>query len=58
MDTFSKTRSSRETLERLRAEALERHRREVLRLEQKQLDESSQVAFARRILKQRASERQ
>ncbi len=49
---FKKAKSSRETLERLRDEALRRHTRETLKAEQKQLDESSQAAFARELIKQ------
>lgn len=38
-------RASRKSLERLRAEALQEYRRGQSRMEQKQLDESAQVAF-------------
>ena len=41
-------RRSRKTLERLREEARSRHRREVRKQEQKRLDETASVAFARR----------
>ncbi len=51
---FKKTKSSRETLERLRGEALQNHTKETLRFEQKQLDETSQIAFARGMIGQRA----
>jgi flagellar biosynthesis chaperone FliJ len=44
----------RQTLERLQAQALERYRQEVGRLEQGQLDEAATVAFARRALRPRA----
>jgi flagellar biosynthesis chaperone FliJ len=47
IDTFIKTRSSRRTLERLLEEASRQHTADMLREEQKQLDESSQVAFVR-----------
>jgi nucleoid-associated protein YgaU len=40
-------RASRETLERLRAEALDLHRKEQLRIEQRQLDENAQVRYVR-----------
>jgi flagellar biosynthesis chaperone FliJ len=39
-------RASRKALERLRAEELRKYLREQERSEQKQLDESAQVAFA------------
>ena len=52
---LARAKSSRETLERLRREALERHTREALKEEQKQSDESSQAAFARELLSQRAA---
>jgi hypothetical protein len=38
-------RASRKSLERLRAEALQKYLRRQERMEQKQLDESAQVAF-------------
>jgi len=47
---FLKVKASRETLERLREEARLRHRKEMERAEQKQLDESAGVSFARRTL--------
>jgi flagellar biosynthesis chaperone FliJ len=43
-----RVRARRKTLERLRAEALQRHLLEQGRLEQKQFDETAHVAFARR----------
>lgn len=46
---FIRIKQSRETLERLRSEALGRHLREMQKLEQKHLDESASVAFARRM---------
>jgi flagellar export protein FliJ len=49
-----KTRTSRKTLERLREEAYQRYVKEARRIEQKQLDESGNVAFARRLLAARA----
>ena len=52
---FLKVKTSRETLERLRAEALGRHRAEQLKLEQKQLDESARVTFVRKVLRRRTS---
>ena len=42
-----KVRSSRETLEKLREQARRRHARALTREEQKQLDDSAAVAFAR-----------
>jgi flagellar export protein FliJ len=51
---FLRTRASRQTLERLREEARERHMREQLKLEQKELDEGAHISFARKILKSRA----
>jgi len=54
MAAFKKANRSRETLDRLREEALRRHTREALKQEQKQLDESSQVAFARKLIARRA----
>jgi hypothetical protein len=47
---FERARSSRKTLERLRAEALRRHARTVQRLEQKALDDAAQSTFVRRRL--------
>ena len=47
---FTRARSSRETLERLRREAIDRWNTEARKQEQKALDESSQVAFARQLL--------
>ncbi len=52
---FLQARSSRRTLERLRAEAEGRHLRAELKLEQKQLDESAHISFAARLLDSRAS---
>ena len=51
MNEFNKTRSSQKTLERLRSEALRYHQSEAMKHEQKQLDESSQVAFARELIR-------
>ncbi len=45
---YVQTRRRREGLERLRGEALDRHRREMDREEQKQLDEAGCLQFARR----------
>ena len=45
-----RTRSSRQTLERLRAEARREHLRREAAVEQKQSDDSSQVAYARKTL--------
>ena len=47
MAKFIKIRASRETLERIREEARQQHIREQLNLEQKALDESAQISFAR-----------
>jgi flagellar biosynthesis chaperone FliJ len=47
---FVKVKRSRETLERLREEARQRHAKQRARLEQKQLDESANASFARRLL--------
>ncbi len=46
--TFLRLRATRETLERLREEARETHRREARRREQAAFDEAHHVAFARR----------
>ncbi len=51
---FTKTKSSRETLERLREESLQRYTKEVIRQQQKQLDEIARIAFVRKLIKQRA----
>ncbi len=51
MEKFTRTKSSREGLEKVRENALQRHRREMDALEQKQLDESSQIAFVRGMLR-------
>ncbi|MCK4625570.1 MAG: hypothetical protein KAV00_09695 [Phycisphaerae bacterium] len=50
IDIFTKTKSSRETLERLREESLQRHERETIKEQQKQLDENAQTAFARKMI--------
>ncbi len=50
IDVFTKTKSSRETLERLREESLQRHERETIKEQQKQLDENAQTAFARKMI--------
>ena len=54
IDAFKKTKSSRESLERLRDESFRRYTKEALRLEQKELDENSQVTFARQLLQHRS----
>ncbi|MHC4561693.1 MAG: hypothetical protein ACYS8X_02860 [Planctomycetota bacterium] len=46
-DELMKVRSSRQTLERLRGEALGKHMREQERLDQKELDDRAQVSFVR-----------
>ncbi len=48
MTELMKARSRRKTLERLRGEALQRHLREQMRLEQKQFDESAHLRLGRR----------
>ena len=48
-----KTRKSRETLDRLRADALSQHMREQTALEQKQFDESAHMTKARRLIEAR-----
>jgi flagellar export protein FliJ len=48
-----KTRKRRETLERLRAEAMAEHMRQQLRIEQKQFDESSHLSKARELIEAR-----
>ena len=53
MDELAKARSSQQTLQRLREEALLRYMSELALAEQKQLDESSQVAFAREQIAER-----
>ena len=45
---FMRLRGQRQTLERLRAEARERHRREEDKREQAQFDETAHIAFARK----------
>jgi len=50
---FSRARSARETLERLREEAFQEHTRAVLQQDQKELDESSHLAFARELIERR-----
>ena len=47
MKELMKVRSSRKTLERLRAEAMQRHLLAQMRLEQKQFDESAHLRFGR-----------
>ncbi len=51
---FLQIRSSRRTLERLRKEAKDRHLRDQLKLEQKQLDEVAHISFAGKLLDSRA----
>jgi len=53
MAAFRNAKSTRETLERLREEALLAHTRAVLKEDQKQLDESSHLGFARKLIEQR-----
>jgi len=47
-DQFIKTKKVRENLEKMRERAKQTHLREQLKLEQKALDESAHVSFARR----------
>lgn len=47
---FLKLRASRQSLEKLRGAALDRHLRQQAVEEQKQLDEAGQVSFARRLI--------
>lgn len=54
MAELTKAKGSRETLERLLAEALDRHEKQAIKEEQKDLDENSQVSFARGLLARRA----
>ncbi len=51
---FTKTKSSRETLERLKEESLQRYTRQINRQQQKQLDENAGISFVRKIIKQRS----
>lgn len=51
---FTKTKSSREALERLKEESLQRYMTEMIRQQQKQLDENAQTAFARKLIRQRS----
>ena len=53
MAAFSKAKSARETLERLREEAFAEHTTAALREDQKELDECSHIAFARELIDQR-----
>lgn len=53
MQRFLKVRSSRETLERRRREAHQQFLREQMKIEQAQLDEGAQVAFARNAIRER-----
>lgn len=50
MAAFLKLRASRQTLERLREEARKRHQQKLTILEQRQLDESYQISYARQAL--------
>jgi len=50
-DQFVKVKAKRESLERLREEAYQRYLKDLSRLEQKQLDDSAQIAFARKLLR-------
>jgi hypothetical protein len=47
---FMKVKASRQTLERLREEARRRHRKEMELEELKQLDESSQISYVRKVM--------
>ncbi len=58
MASFTRKRSLREALERLREEASQRYAREIAKQEQKQLDESFQVSFVRKMLDRRHSDQQ
>jgi flagellar biosynthesis chaperone FliJ len=55
MEQFLALKRSRETLEKLREEARQRFLHEQLQIEQKQLDEASQIAYARKKLRRHAS---
>ena len=50
---FSRIRSARETLEKLREKAVLKHTQAMGKLDQKNLDENSRLAFAREIIAQR-----
>jgi flagellar biosynthesis chaperone FliJ len=50
-----RTRKRRETLERLREEARQKHIREELKIEQKQFDESAHISKARQMIAARAA---
>jgi len=47
---FSKIRSARETMEKLREKAVIKHTRAMLKREQKELDDNSRLTFAREII--------
>ena len=53
MAAFRNAKSARETLQRLREEAFLEHTKAMLRQDQKELDESSHLAFARELINQR-----
>ena len=55
---FLSTRSSRETLERRRAEAKQLHIRRQLKLEQSQLDEGAHVSYARKARNKKSLQQQ
>lgn len=55
MAKFMKARSTKEQLQKLRQKSLGRYMRRQLRLEQKMLDESSQLSFARDLAERQAS---
>lgn len=50
---FTKFRSAREAMEKLREKALLKHTREMLKQDQKQLDDNSRLAFGREIIERR-----
>ena len=52
---FTKIRSARETLEKLREKAVLKHTRAMLKLDRKELDENSRLAFVREIVERRVS---
>ena len=52
-DEVIKLRSSREALERMKEQAYQQYQREQMALEQKQFDETAQIAFAREQIEHR-----
>ncbi|MCP4376539.1 MAG: hypothetical protein GY794_10255 [bacterium] len=54
-DEFGKIKSAREVMEKLREKAKQKHKKAMLKQEQKEMDENSRLAFASEIIDQQLS---